>query len=61
MSFRNNVHIQISIFVHEIDSKKNEVAPDWFKIEEFSAALSNQFTSKHWNTGEMFETSLKSK
>ena len=51
----------ISIFVHEIDQKQNEVAPDWFKIEEFSATLSNKFNSEHWKTGEMLEVSIKSK
>jgi len=29
MLFWNNVHMQTSIFVHEIDQKKNEVVPDW--------------------------------
>jgi len=49
--------MQISIFVHEIDKKQNEVAPEWFKIEEFCAALSNKYHSKHWKTGEMFHKS----
>ena len=50
-------YMQISIFVHEIDKKQNEVAPEWFKIEEFCAALSNKYHSKHWKTGEMFHKS----
>jgi len=58
MLFWNNVHIQISILIHEIDEKKNEIAPDWFKIEEYSTVLSNKFNSKHWQTSEMFEISL---
>jgi len=39
-------------------SKQNEVTPYWFKIEEFSAALSNKFSSKHWKPGEMFDKVL---
>jgi len=49
--------MQISIFVHEIDQQQNKVAPDWFKIEEFSATVSNKFNSKNWKTGEMFDKS----
>jgi len=30
---------------------------DSFKSEEFSAALSNKFNSKHWKTSEMFDKS----
>jgi len=59
MSFWNDVQMQISIFVHEVDWKQNEVAPDWFKIKDFSAALSKKLNAKHWKTGEMFEISLK--
>jgi len=44
MSFWNGVHMQINVFVHEAD-EKNEVAPDWFKIERFSTALKNKFYS----------------
>jgi len=47
--------MQTCIFVHEIDVQKKEVAPDWFKIEEFSAALSNKFNHKHWKKREMFD------
>jgi len=32
----------------------NEVAPDWFKFEEFFAVHNmNLFNSKHWKTGEI--------
>jgi len=39
--------MQTCIFNHEIDEQQKEVAPDRFKIEEFSAALSNKFNPKH--------------
>ena len=48
--------MQISIFVHEIDEKQNEVAADWFKIE-FFAALRYKFNPRHWKTGEVFDKS----
>jgi len=35
---RRKLHMWTSIFVHKIDWKQNEVAPDWFKFEELSAA-----------------------
>jgi len=38
MSFWNDVHKRTIIFVHEIDWKQNQVAPDWFKFV-FSTVL----------------------
>jgi len=35
MSFGKNVHTQMGIFVSEIDSRQNEVTPDWFKFKNF--------------------------
>jgi len=38
-----------------------EVAPDWFKFEELSAALSKKFNSRRKKAGEISGVSFKSK
>jgi len=63
-SFWNGVHMRPSIFVHETDWKQNEAAPDSFKFEEFSAALSKKCASKRWKNGKIktkADVSLKGK
>jgi len=44
MAFWNDFRIRTSIFVYKTSLTDFEVVPDWFKFEEFSSVLRENFT-----------------